>query len=148
VSCPICDKHRGEGQLVGGPEVWGDEEVTVYHAPPGADGTAYLGHLFVETVRHVAHLDELTEAEAQAAAWAARRTAIGLRAELDPEHVFSMIVGRGVAHFHQHVFVRHRGTPDALAWHASNQWQGAPRADRAALDAFADRLRRYFRERR
>jgi ATP adenylyltransferase len=147
-SCPICAKHRGEGPLVGGPEIWADEHVTVYHASPGTDGTVFLGHLFVETRRHVAYFDQLTEAETRSAADAARRTAIGLRAELDPEHVFSMIVGGAVPHFHQHVFVRHRGTPDGFAWNTSNRWPGAPHVDGSALGAFADRLRPYYSGRR
>ncbi|GGU49315.1 histidine triad (HIT) protein [Lentzea flava] len=107
----ICDKHSGLGPLVGP----------------------------VETRRHVETLDLLTVAEAEAVARAVRSVAVGLRAELDPEFVFSAVVGRAVAHFHQHVFVRHRGTPDELAWH--EDWPDAPTGDVAALCA---RLRTYF----
>jgi hypothetical protein len=57
--CPICAKHRGEGSLVDGPLVWEDEQVLVFHRPPDATGCAFLGHLFVETRRHVPYLDEL-----------------------------------------------------------------------------------------
>jgi diadenosine tetraphosphate (Ap4A) HIT family hydrolase len=140
-ACPICAKHRGEGPLVGGPELWRAADVVVFHAPPGADGTVALGHLFVESVRHVPYLDHLTEPEAEAVGRAVRRAAVALRAALDPEHVFSAVVGRGVAHFHQHLFVRARGAPADLAWHASDEWPGAPRGDRAAVEALAARLR-------
>ncbi|MET9231441.1 HIT domain-containing protein [Lentzea sp. NPDC003310] len=132
--CLICAKHRGEGPLAG-PVVHSDELVVVSHQP-----AAMLGYLFVETRRHVATLDALTEAEAVAVARAVRLAAIGLRAELDPEFVFSAVVGRAVAHFHQHVFVRHRGTPGEVAWDAD--WPGAPRGDATALSA---RLSEYFR---
>ena len=131
--CPICAKHRGDGPLVG-PIVWSDDLVVVSHRPGGM-----LGYLFVETRRHVATLDSLTVAEAEAVARAARSVAVGLRAELDPLFVFSAIVGRAVAHFHQHVFVRHRGTPDALAW--DKEWSEAPTGDAARL---CDRLRTHF----
>jgi diadenosine tetraphosphate (Ap4A) HIT family hydrolase len=131
--CLICAKHRGEGPLVG-PVVWSDDLVVVSHRPG-----AVLGYLFVETHRHVATLDALTVAEAEAVARAARLVAVGMRAELEPLFVFSAIAGRGVAHFHQHVFARHQGTPDELAWH--DEWSGAPTGDPAEL---CDRLRTYF----
>ncbi|MFI6100988.1 HIT family protein [Lentzea sp. NPDC051213] len=132
--CLICAKHRGEGPLVG-PVVWADDLVVVSHRPSGV-----TGYLFVETRRHVAALDELTVAEVEAVARAARLAAIALRAELAPEFVFSAIAGRGVAHFHQHVFARHRGTPAELPW-TEVEWPGAPTGDPAELCA---RLRAYF----
>jgi ATP adenylyltransferase len=132
--CLVCAKHRGSGPLVG-PVVWSSDLLVVSHRPVGM-----LGHLFVETRRHVATLDLLTVAEAEAVARAVRLAAVGLRAELDPEFVFSAVVGRAVAaHFHQHVFVRHRGTPEALAWH--EDWPDAPTGDAGALST---RLRTHF----
>ncbi len=116
----------------------------VYHRPPGASGRVILGHLFVETRRHAPYLDELTDAEAGAVGWAASRAAAALRGELDPEQVFSAIVGTGVAHFHQHVFARHRGTPAELDWMSGNEWDGAPRGGQAEVTALADRLRSHF----
>src|SRR3954452_4705554 len=101
--CLICAKHRGEGPLVGH-RVWADEHVIVSHRPVGNDGTTVLGYLFVESRRHAPSLDALTEVEAVAIARAVWRAARGLRAELGPEFVFSAIVGRGVAPFHQHLF--------------------------------------------
>src|SRR5690242_2465901 len=109
-ACLICAKHRGVGPLVG-PAVWADDLVVVTHRP----GT-FPGYLFVETRRHVASLDALTETEALAVArtvWVAARA---LRIELEAESVHSAVAGRSVAHFHQHVFVRHRGTPAELGW--------------------------------
>ncbi|MEU0882804.1 HIT domain-containing protein [Lentzea sp. NPDC005914] len=131
--CLICAKHRGSGPLVG-PVVFADDLVVVSHQPGSV-----LGHLFVETRRHVATLDSLTVAEAEAVARAARLVAVGLRAELDPEFVFSAVVGRVVAHFHQHVFVRHQGTPETLAWH--EDWAEAPTGD---VGAFSAILSGYF----
>jgi ATP adenylyltransferase len=142
VDCPICAKHRGEGPLVS-PEVWRDDLVVVSHLPP-RDGPVHLGYLFVETVRHVPHLDRLTVHEAEAVGRTVRTTAIALRTELDPEHVFSAVVGRGVAHFHQHVFVRYRGTPEDTMWLDSGAWPGATRGGFAEIEALCARLRPYF----
>src|SRR5687767_11564449 len=119
--CPICAKHRGEGPLVG-PKVFEDRHVLVFNAPIGDDGTVFAGYLFVETRRHAPYLADLTDAEAAAVGRAAARTAAALRAELQAEFVFSAVVGTGVAHFHQHVFTRHPGTPAEVRWFASGDW--------------------------
>ncbi|GIF73083.1 hypothetical protein Asi02nite_26010 [Asanoa siamensis] len=95
-------------------------------------------------MRHVPYLDDLTDVEAAAVGSAVRRAAIAVRAELDPEHVFSAVIGRGIPHFHQHVFPRHRGMPDETPWHDSAYWPGAPRGGEAEVAALAARLRRYF----
>lgn len=142
--CPICAKHRGVGSLLGGPLIWQDDHVLVFHRPPGKTGQVFLGHLFIETRRHAPYLDELTDAEATTVGWAAARGAKALRHTLDPEAVFSAIVGRGVPHFHQHVFARHRGTPRELDWMAGNEWADAPHGDAAELAHLADRLRHHF----
>jgi diadenosine tetraphosphate (Ap4A) HIT family hydrolase len=107
--------------------VWADDLVVVTHRPGD-----FPGYLFVETRRHVAGLDELTEAEAPAVAGAAWVGARALRAELAPESVHAAIAGRSVAHFHQHVFVRHPGTPAGLGW-MDVDWPGAPRGGVATL---------------
>lgn len=133
-ACPICAKHRGGGPLAS-PPVWSGELVVVTHRPG-----PFPGYLFVETRRHVASLDELTEPEVAAVARAAWVAARALRAELDPESVHSAVAGRSVAHFHQHVFVRHRGTPGELGW-LDVDWPGAPRGD---VPALCGRLARHF----
>ncbi|MDX8143825.1 hypothetical protein SK854_16990 [Lentzea sp. BCCO 10_0061] len=84
----ICAKHLGSGPLAG-PVVFADDLVVVSHRPGEV-----LGYLFVETRRHVAALDLLTVTEAEAVARAVRLAAVGLRAELDPEFVFSAVAGR------------------------------------------------------
>ncbi|MFK0248605.1 HIT family protein [Amycolatopsis azurea] len=135
MDCAICAKHRGEGTLVG-PVVRADDLVVVSHRPGG-----FAGYLFVETRRHVAALDELTPDEVAAVSRAAWCVARGLRSELAPEHVFSAIAGRSVAHFHQHVFARHRGTPAEIGWMDGLSWSGAPVMD---IDALCSRLAGYF----
>lgn len=62
------------------------------------------------------------------------------RTELDPESVHSFVAGRGVAHFHEHLFVRPRGTPPEHEWW--QQWADAPVGD---IDDLARRLAGYLR---
>lgn len=138
--CPICAKHRGEGPLVG-PKVWDDELMLVFHRPVDETGTTMLGYLFVETRRHVPYLADLTDAEAEAVGRTVRRAAVGLRAELQPDFVFSAVIGTGVAHFHQHVFVRHAGTPAEYDWHSGADWPDAVRGTTATVEELCSRLR-------
>ncbi|GLZ28327.1 histidine triad protein [Lentzea sp. NBRC 105346] len=131
MTCPICAKHRGEGDLVG-PVLWADDLVVVSHI-----GSGFPGYVLVETRRHVAYFDELTPDEVVAVARAAHGAARVLKAVLEPLFVFSCIVGRGVAHFHQHVFVRHPGTPPELDW----TWVESPLWPAAEIEALCDSLR-------
>lgn len=140
-TCLICDKHRGVGPLASAPQVWRDDLVVV---TPVVRDPGFLGHLVVETVRHAPYLDDLTDAEVTAVGRAVRTGAAALRAELDLEHVFSAVVGRGVAHFHQHLIPRYRGTPESVAWHASDEWEGAPLGGPTETAALVARLRPYF----
>lgn len=132
--CPLCRKHRGTGPLVG-PVVYADDLVHVPCRPTGG-----LGYLFVETRRHVAGLDQLSDAEAEAVGRTTTRLARALRVELDIEHVHTLVAGLAVPHFHQHVFVRHAGTPPDHPW--DQPWPDAPRGDTGALATrLAERLR-------
>lgn len=123
--CLICLKQRGEGPLVG-PVVLSDDLVSVTHQATGA-----LGHLFVETRRHVPSIDGLTDDEAAAFGRTTTRLARALRAELDVAFVHVLVLGHAVPHVHQHVVVRHTGTPADLPWW--EEWPDAPRGDVAAL---------------
>lgn len=141
--CLICDKLRGVGPLVT-PAIRRDELVSVSHRQVDPDGTAPLGHLVVESIRHVPYLDDLTEAETTAMADAVRRSARALRAELEPAFVFTMVIGMGIAHVHQHVLVRHPRTPHDVPWHASLDWSDAPRGDAADIAVLSTRLAARF----
>jgi diadenosine tetraphosphate (Ap4A) HIT family hydrolase len=68
------------------------------------------------------------------------RLAQALRAELGAEYVFAAVIGRGIAHFHEHLFARHPGTPGDVPWHQSDEV--GPRVDGAAVADLARRLRR------
>jgi ATP adenylyltransferase len=127
--CPLCAKQRGEGPLVC-PVILCDDLVLVTHRATGS-----LGYVFIETIRHVGYVHQLTDAEAAAVGRMRTRVAAALTAELPVDHVFAMVLGRGVAHFHEHVFVRHVGTPTDLPW--GEPWSDAPTGD---IDALVGRL--------
>jgi len=145
LDCPICAKHRGEGPLVG-PKVWEDEHLLIFHRPVGEDGTTVLGYLYVETRRHVPYLADLTDREAEAVGRVVRRAAVALRTELAADFVFSAVVGMGIAHFHQHLFVRHADTPAKYGWMAGDQWPDAPRGTAPMIVGLCNRLRTYLDE--
>jgi diadenosine tetraphosphate (Ap4A) HIT family hydrolase len=96
--------------------------------------------VFVETRRHVARWTGLTTAENDAVGRAASRVARALEAEFGKDLIMSAVAGLAVPHFHQHVFVRHPGTPEEVPWFHSGNWPGAPRWPAAELAALAGRL--------
>jgi diadenosine tetraphosphate (Ap4A) HIT family hydrolase len=137
-SCDICRKH-GSRDSLRGQLVARTEGFWVYHAPPGDDGLAPLGYIYIESDRHVPYLADLTDNESATLGRIRSRLAAALREAFDPEFVFAAVIGRGVAHFHEHVFVRHRGTAPEVTWDASDE--AAPRADERRVTDLVDRLR-------
>lgn len=127
--CLICAGQRGEGPAVA-PVVWCDDLVWVKHVVD-RPAPLTLGHLVVETSRHAPYVDSLTDQEAAALGLARRRAAAALRAELEIEAVHAFVSNRTLEHFHEHVLVRHPGTPADVPWH---QVAGAPYAGRGGLD--------------
>ncbi len=135
--CPICEKHRGVGPLVG-ELLYEDESVLAFHAPAAAvDG--YLGYLFVETRRHVRGLADLADAEATAVARLVSALARGLERE-GAASVYSFVFDH-IPHHHVHVVARYPGTPPEFAGPRVNEWPEAPRGGDAAIGALCRRLR-------
>lgn len=128
--CVLCAKQRGEGPWVC-PVIYADDLVLVTHRATGS-----LGYVFLETTRHVAYVHQLTDAEAAAVGRIRTQVASALAAELEAEFVFTLVSGVSVAHFHEHVFVRHVGTPPDVPWR--EPWSGAPTGD---IEALVERLR-------
>ena len=136
--CDICLKHRSQGDLRG-QLVARSAGFRVYHAPPGDDGLAPLGYLYIEAERHAPYLADLTDEEASALGRIRSRLAAALREAFDPEFVFAAVIGRGVPHFHERLVVRHRGTAAEVTWDASDE--AAPRADEQRVAELVVRLR-------
>ena len=140
--CPICAGHRGEGDLVA-PVVWRDDLVWVKHLV-NRPGPLTLGHLLVETDRHAPYVDSLTDQEAAAVGCAVRDAARALRAELDIDAVHAMVINTRLEHFHEHVVVRHRGTPQEYSWHEVDDWAEAPRGGASEVTSLCKRLASHF----
>jgi hypothetical protein len=92
--CFICRKHSSRGSLLPGGAVAEDELILVSHAVPpaleGRDGTtAYLGHLFVEPLRHAPGLADLTDDEARRVRLWYTRASRALREVAGAEHVYA-----------------------------------------------------------
>jgi diadenosine tetraphosphate (Ap4A) HIT family hydrolase len=139
--CPICDKHRGEGFLVG-EVLYEDESVFISHAPPGVV-SGYLGYLFVDAKRHVRGLAELEEEEACALALVVSRLARALEQEAGAEHVYAFVFNH-IPHHHVHVVARYPGTPREFWGPRVDEWEDAPRGGETEIAALCNRLRAAF----
>ena len=134
--CFVCRKHRNRGSLMPGGPVAEDDLVLVSHIVTpdalGRDGTtAYLGHLFVEPLRHAAGLADLTDAEARSVGWWCTRA---LRDVAQAEHVYVQVIGDGVPHLHVHLLPRYPGTPRECWWTRVDQWPQARRGGTAEIE--------------
>ena len=92
--------------------------------PPG-DGP--LGQAFIETRRHVAGVDGLTDAEAATVGRLTTRLARALRRELGSASVHAFVAGVHVDHFHQHVLAVAPEAPADQPWWSP--WTGGPHGD-------------------
>ncbi len=135
--CPICEKHRGEGPLLGEP-VYENESVLAFHAPVDAVG-GYLGYLFVETKRHARGIADLSDDEACAAALAVSRLARALESA-GAENVYAMVFNH-IPHHHVHVVARYPGTPRDYWGQRVVEWADAPRGGEAEVASLCRRLR-------
>lgn len=128
--------------------IYEDHLVAISHAQLWGDETEhYLGHLFVETKRHVPGLADLTEEEAQAIGLHTSRVARALTETLGVEHVYAFVLGDGVPHVHVHVIGRYPGAPREYWGPRVDEWPEAPHGDEAEIARVAGRVRAFLRER-
>lgn len=146
IDCLVCRKHRGEVVLPGG-FIYEDDLIAVSHAQLfGEEKDHYLGHVFVESRRHVPELADLTEEEAQAIGlWVSRVARALLQAE-GMEHVYEFFIADGVPHVHVHVIGRRPGAPREYWGPRVDDWPQAPRGGEAEMAQVADRVRAYLQE--
>ncbi len=142
--CLVCRKHRGEIAVPGG-VIFENPLIYIAHAQLwGKETDHYLGHVIIETRRHVAELADLTEPEAQAVGLYASRVAKALMTTEGMEHVYSFVIGDGVPHVHVHVIGRYPGAPREYWGPKVDEWPQAPRGKAAEIARVADRLRAFF----
>lgn len=139
--CLVCRKHRGELAPPGG-AIYEDGLIYVSHAGLfGDEKEHFLGHVFVESRRHVAGLADLTDEEAQAIGRYTSRVARALMETLDMEHVYSFVFGDGVPHVHVHVIGRYPGTPREYWGTRVDEWPGARRGGEEKIEHVAAKIR-------
>jgi histidine triad (HIT) family protein len=144
--CLVCRKHHGEVALPGG-FIYEDDLLVISHAQLfGEEKDHYLGHVFVESRRHVPELADLTAEEAQAIGLWISRVAQALLQVEGMEHVYSFFIADGVPHVHVHVIGRRPGAPREYWGPRVDDWPDAPRGGEAEIAQVADRVRAYVRE--
>lgn len=143
LDCVVCQKHRGQRPLEGG-IIFENDLILISHAQLFGDETDhYLGHLFIETRRHVPGLADLTDDEAACIGIYTSRMADALLHTLEMEHVYSFVIGDGAPHFHVHIIGRYVGAPREYWGSKVDDWPGAPRGGPIEIQRISDTLRRY-----
>ena len=136
--CQICLKHDGKGPLKG-VLVGRTKRFWVWHAPPQPDGRTRLGHIIIESDRHVPYLADLTADEASDLGRLRTRLSYALRTSLSSQFVMAAVIGMGVAHFHEHIYARPAREPDDVGWYDSDELLEL--VDQASLERLSDALR-------
>ncbi len=146
VECLVCRKHRGEVAVPGG-AIYENDLIYVSHAQLQRNETDhYLGHVFVESKRHVAELADLTEEEAQIIGLYVSRVAKALLHTEAMEHIYSFVIGDGVPHVHVHVIGRYPGAPREYWGPKVDEWPEAPKGKAREIEQVTTRLRAFLRE--
>jgi diadenosine tetraphosphate (Ap4A) HIT family hydrolase len=141
-ACVICEKHRGEGPLVGEP-LYADDLVVASHAPIlGSD--AYLGYAYVEPRRHVRGLAELTDDEAARLATTITMLARAMEAATGADTIYSWVCDH-TPHHHVHVVPKYPETPQEFWAARVVEWPDAPRGGHDEVKAVSQRIRDYLR---
>ena len=141
-ACLFCDIQRGLLPGVGGPvyEVYEDDLLYAHHFGE-EDRPTYLGHLLLETKRHVPGFAELTAAEAQAVGSLIARLSTALKRCTGAEKVYAVFYGEVTPHLHVHLTARYANIPkEYLRWNIED-WPDAPRGGANEISALTKRLR-------
>ncbi len=142
--CLVCAKHRGETPLAGG-VIFENDLISISHAQLfGDEKDHYLGHLFIESKRHVAEYADLTDEEAQQIGLWVKRLSQALLATLDMDHVYAFMIVDGVPHVHLHVIGRYRGAPREYWGPRVDDWPGAPRGGAEEIAEVSLRIRQFI----
>lgn len=142
--CLVCRKQANDPPPLGG-VIHRDNLVYISHAQQWDDKPdVYLGHLMLETRRHVAELAELTSDEARAVGLWSARLAEALMATTGVEHVYSFVIGDAVPHLHIHLIGRYPGAPQEYRGPRVDDWPEAPRGGEAEVGQLNSQVRDYI----
>ena len=146
IDCLLCRKHKGEIDIPGG-VIYENDLIFISHAQLwGNEKEHYLGHLFVESKRHVAELADLTEQEAQTIGLFTSRVAKALLHTETMDHIYTFVIGDGVPHVHVHVIGRYPGAPREYWGPKVDEWPEAPKGTVKEIGQVATRVRNFLRE--
>jgi diadenosine tetraphosphate (Ap4A) HIT family hydrolase len=144
--CLVCRKHIGEIDIPGG-VIYQNDLIFVSHAQLwGDEKEHYLGHIFIESKRHVPQLADLTEQEAQAIGLYSSRVAKALLHTESMEHVYSFFIGDGVPHVHIHVIGRYPNAPKEYWATKVDDWPEAPKGTAKEIEQVAARVQNFLVE--
>jgi histidine triad (HIT) family protein len=138
-ACLVCQEQRGDVAVPGG-LLEASELAIVFHVPPPEDARTYLGHLLVTPRRHVADFAGLESNEAAEIGVQIHRFSAALK-QLGAARVYVATIGHGVDHLHVHLLPRWPETPDAVPWHAVDEWPGARQGDVFAARELVEQIR-------
>lgn len=141
MECLICVKHATPAAV---DRVWEDDLVWAGHMP--GETTVYRGWLLVETRRHAAGFEDLTDEESAAVGVLISRAARVLRAVTAAEHVYAFRLGDGVPHLHVHLVPRYPATPREYWGLRLDEWPDAPLVDQAGRAELVERLQASMRD--
>lgn len=144
--CIVCQKHQGIISIPGGP-IFENDWIFISHALLFKDEKEhYLGHIIIETKRHVAELAQLTPDESKMLGIYRQRTAQALIDTLGMVHVYSFVIGDGVPHFHEHVIGRYPDAPREYWGSKVDEWPQAPHGSNEEITRVSNELKNYFNE--
>ncbi len=142
--CMVCRKQHGEILIPGGP-IFENELIFISHALPfGKEKDHYLGHVLIETRRHVPELSQLKESEAEMIGLYTQRVSKALMETLGMVHVYSFVIGDGVPHLHVHVIGRYSNAPREYWGSRVDEWPEAPRGADEEIAQVTGLLKAFF----
>jgi len=139
--CFVCAKHALGDDAPGG-VLFEDELVYAGHAYRLAEQvSAYRGYLVAEPKRYAAGLGDLTDREAVALGLLVNRLARALKEVAGAEHVYSFVLGDGLAHLHVVLAPRYAGIPREYWGIRLREWPDAPRVGEGEMRNLVAQLR-------
>jgi len=90
------------------------------------DNSVYLGHVFIETKRHISGLAEMSLDEALEVGKFQKIVSEVFMEYFEAEHVYSFVFGDAVPHLHIHLIPRYEGAPEEYRGTKVDEWPDAP----------------------
>ncbi len=109
------------------------------------DDSVYLGHVFLETKRHIAGLAEMTLDEAFEIGKFQKIVSEAFKEYFSAEHIYSFVFGDGVSHLHIHLIPRYEGAPEVYRGMKVDQWPDAPHGNDEEAIAYCRELEEKIR---